>query len=117
MRTLLTFTVIATIVVSCSKQSPQKTSVDVDTLANVYAELLVLNERFGLSKDSLSAQQYENDYGEILRRHDYTKDRFASELKSVSQSPDSFRQLCERALLKFQEMRRKPSTAGTRGNS
>jgi hypothetical protein len=117
MKTLFLLTVVAIIVLSCSKQSPQKSSVDVDTLANVYAELLVLNERYSLAKDSLSAQQYESDYGEVLRRHDYTTDRFVSELGSVSQSPDSFRQLCDRALTKFQEMRRKPSPVETQGRS
>lgn len=117
MKTLFLLTVVAIIVLSCSRQSPQKTSVNVDSLANVYAELLVLNERYSLAKDSLSAQQYESDYGEALRSRGYTKDRFVSELGSVSQSPDSFRQLCDKALTKFQEMRRRSSVAGMQGRS
>ncbi len=115
MRTSIIYVVIAIFVFSCSKQSQQKSSVDVNTLANVYAELLVLNERYSLSKDSLSAQQYEIDYEEVLQKHDYTKDRFVSELGSVSQSPEAFRQLCDRAMAKFLEMRKMPATAITQG--
>ena len=115
MKTLLMFAVIAVFMFSCGKQSQQKPSVDVDTLANVYAELLVLNERYSVSNDSLSTQRYETDYKEVLRRHNYTKDRFVSELGSVSQSPDSFRQMCDRAMTRFLEMRKMPQTAGTPG--
>jgi hypothetical protein len=115
MKSLLIFTFLAVLVSSCGRPSPRKISVNVDTLANVYAELLVLNERYSLSKDSLSSQQYESDYKQVLQNHDYTRDRFVSELESVAQSPDDFRQLCDRALANFQLMRRKPSTPGQPG--
>jgi hypothetical protein len=115
MKTLLIVTFLAVLVSSCGKPSPRKTSVNVDTLANVYAELLVLNERYNISTDSLSSQQYESDYKQVLQNHDYTKERFVSELESVVQSPDEFRKLCDRALANFQLMRRKPSTPGQPG--
>jgi hypothetical protein len=110
MKSLLILTFVAVLVSSCGKPSPRKTSVNVDTLANVYADLLVLNERYSISKDSLSSQQYESDYNRVLQNHDYTKERFVSQLESVAQSPDEFRQLCDRALANFQLMRHKPST-------
>lgn len=109
MRFLLTIIIVAAVIVPSCKQSQPKTSFTVDSLATVYAELLVLNERYTISKDSLSAQQYESDYQDILQRHDYTKDRFSRDLETVSRSPEAFRILCDRAIAKFQEMRRKPT--------
>jgi len=117
MKTLLIFTVASFILFSCSKQPQEKTSVNVDTLASVYAELLVLNERYNLSKDSMSAQQYETDYEETLRKHDYTKARFVAELESVAQTPGPFRQLCDLASNKIQEMRKKSLAQAPRGRS
>lgn len=99
--------IVAGIVFGSCKQPPPKISVNVDSLATVYAELLVLNERYNLSKDSLSARQYEADYTDILQKYNYTKDRFSRELETVSKSPDDFRHLCDRALAEFQQMRRK----------
>jgi hypothetical protein len=117
MKSLLIFTFLAVLVSSCGRPSPRHISVNVDTLANVYAELLVLNERYSLSKDSLSSQRYEFDYKQVLQNHDYTKERFVSELESVAQSPDEFRKLCDRTMTNFQLMRRKATTEGRRGRS
>ncbi len=117
MRTLIVIGIVSICFYSCTKPAPRKTSVNLDTLATVYAELLVLNERYTLSKDSLSAVQYEAEYGDILRRHNYSKDRFGSELGSVVQSSDDFKQLCDRALTNFQRMRPKPSIPVQRGRS
>jgi cell shape-determining protein MreC len=117
MKTLLIPIFVSFLVSSCGRQSTQISSVNVDTLASVYSELLVLNERYSLSKDSLSSQQYESDYREVLRSHEYSKERFVSELESVAQSPDQFRQLCDRALMNFQQMRRRASIPAQRGHS
>ena len=117
MRILLTPILVSFLVSSCGRRSPQISSINVDTLAIVYSELLVLNERYSLSKDSLSSQQYESDYREVLENHKYSKDRFVAELGSVAQSPEDFRRLCDRALTNFQHMRRKPSSPGQRGRS
>ena len=117
MKILLILMFVSFLVSSCGRQSPQKSSVNVDTLASVYSELLVLNERYSLSKDSLSPQQYESDYREVLQSHDYSKERFVSELESVAQSPEEFRQLCDRALTNFQHMRRKALIPAQRGRS
>lgn len=117
MRVLLTFTIAAIVLFPCCKQSPAKISVNVDSLSTVYAELLVLNERYSIGKDSLSAQQYETDYTDVLQKHNYTKEQFSRELETVSGSPEAFRVLCDRVLTKFQEMRRKPSPPESRGRS
>jgi len=115
MKTLFIFTVASVIIFPCCEQPAKKTSINSDTLATVYAELLVLNERYSLSKDSLNADQYQTDYTEILRKHDYTRDRFASELRSVAESPAVFKRLCDQTMARFQEMRRKPSPKNTQG--
>jgi len=117
MKILLTLILGSIVLSSCSKQSPQKISVNVDTLATVYSELLVLNERYSLSKDSLTPQQYESEYKEVLSSHHYTKERFALELETVARSSDDFRRLCDRAMTNFQLMRRKVITESQRGRS
>ena len=117
MRLVLAFCITAVIALSCKRESSAKTSFNVDSLANAYAELLVLNERYNLAKDSLSGQQYETEYNDVLRAHNYTKDQFVSEIKSAAESPDSFRQLCDRAFARFQEMRKKPAPVPVQGHS
>jgi len=109
MRVLPILAVIAGIILAGCQQSPPKVSVNVDSLGTVYAELLVLNERYSLSKDSLSAQQYDSAYTDVLQKNQYTKDRFSRELETVSKSPDAFRQLCERVLAQFRVMRQMPA--------
>jgi Domain of unknown function (DUF4296) len=109
--------VAATIFCSCSRQSPHTTTVNVDTLANVYADLLILNERYNLGTDSLSAQEYEADYHDVLQQHKYTKEEFESQMQSAAGSPDEFRVLCERVLTRFQEIRRRPLRIGIHANS
>ena len=49
------------------------------------------------------------------KNHNYSKEKFVAELGSVTQSPEDFRQLCDRALTNFQHMRRKPSSPVQRG--
>ncbi len=109
--------VASLIVCSCSRQPVRKATFNVDTLANVYAELLVLHERYTLGKDSLSSQQYEQEYQNVLERHRYTKKEFTFEMESIAASPDEFGELCDRALTRFQEMRRRPPRIGISANS
>ncbi len=117
MKTGAALVIAATIACSCGKQQSRAVSVDVDTLANVYAELLVLNERFDLGRDSLSAGEYEREYRTVLQSHKYTKEEFESQIQSVAASPENFKLLCERALTRFQEMRRKAPRIGISANS
>lgn len=112
MRNVPALLVATMILCSCGKQSPRIASVNVDTLANVYAELLVLNERYDLGRDSLSAQQYQEEYRTVLQSHKYTKEEFESQIQSAATSPGEFRVLCDRALAKFQEMRGRPTAIG-----
>ncbi len=117
MKAGIAFFVAAVIICSCTKRPPHRTSVNVDTLATVYAELLVLNERYNLDRDSLSAQRYQQEYRDVLDRHKYTKEEFESEIESVAASPDEFRILCDRALAKFQQIRTHPPKIGITTNS
>jgi len=106
MRIALITIVAAAIVLGSCTESPKRPSFNADTLATVYAELLVLNERYSLSKDTLSPQQYQADYEEVLSRHKFAKDQFAADLEAASLSPDTFRLVCDRAMAQFQEMRK-----------
>lgn len=109
--------IIAVIIVSCGRPSPGTTPSSIENLANVYTELLVLNERYSLSKDSLSSQQYTSKYNEILEKRQYTKEKYTSDFEWAAQSPERFRQLCDRVTARLQEMRVRPDTLEKRGRS
>jgi len=116
MKTVFGFFFATLIVISCGKQTSHTSSVNVDTLATTYAELLVLNERYDIGKDSLSAERYETEYGNVLRAHHLTKDEFVAKFDAVVQSPEQFRTLSDRALARIQEIRRKPHAVGSQGH-
>jgi hypothetical protein len=115
MKNLLTIAVAAAIAFPGCTRSPQIPNVDVEALADTYAELLVLNERYNLSKDSLSAHQYALDYQEILRSHKFTEKQYVSELESCIQSPVLSKQLFDRTMAKLQEERPKGASRGKQG--
>ncbi len=117
MRTFLTSLMVLMTLFSACKQSQGASSIDIERLSSVYAELLVLNERFDLSKDSLSNQKYVTMYREILQKHRMTKDEYASQFEAVTTAPEMYRQLCDRALTKLQQMRGMPDTTGMRVRS
>ncbi len=89
---------------SCSKL-PGTSTIDVGRLADTYAELLVLNERYTLAKDSLSSERYIREYQQILRSHDLTKEEYASQFESAVCDASLYRDLCDRALRRLQTMR------------
>lgn len=117
MRIISTITFIAVIAFPCCKQSPETVPANLEPMATTYTELLVLNQRYTLSKDSLSTDRYDAEYQEILRRNNYTKERYFSELESLAQSPGSFKLLCDRALTKLQEMKTKSDAQDVKGRS
>ncbi len=112
MKAIAATLVVITIACSCGRRSLHASSVNVDSLANAYAELLVLNERYSLGRDTLSAEQYQHDCRNVLQRHQYTEEEFESQMETVAASPDEFRVLCDRALARFQDMRRGPMLVG-----
>jgi hypothetical protein len=117
MRTALSsFIVVSLLFVSC-KKSQGTSSVNIGQLADAYAELLVLNERYGMAKDSLSSQRYATEYRQILRNHSLTKEEYASQFETVVTSASLYRELCDRALAKLQTMRGRPDTTRTQGSS
>jgi hypothetical protein len=101
---------------SCKRSQTASTG-NLDALSRAYAELLVLNEHYTLAKDTISAQEYESRYRGILQKYNFTKEEFVAEYESVSQSPESFRQLCDLTLRRLQEMRSGTNIPGARGRS
>ncbi len=112
MRTFLTTLTVSVIFLSSCRQTRVSPSINVERLANAYAELLVLNERYNLSKDSLTTQQYVSAYEGILRSYDLTKDEYVAQFKTALASPGLYRQLCDKSLAKLQTMRPQPGTTG-----
>jgi hypothetical protein len=117
MRTVLNLFVVAALMFPACKKLQGTSAVNVTQLADTYAELLVLNERYSLTKDSLSSQRYATEYRQILRNHSLTKEEYASQFETVVTSASLYRELCDRALMKLQTMRGRPDTTGMRGRS
>ncbi len=114
MRTVLTSFVVAVLLFPACKKMPGTSSVNVEQLADTYAELLVLSERYSLAKDTLAGNLYTAEYERILRSHNLTKEEYASQFETAAGSATLYRELCDRALTKLQTMRGKPDTARTR---
>ena len=112
MKNFLIVVFVACLIIPGCTQSPRTPSVSVDTMADTYAELLVLNERYSLSKDSLSASQYTSEYEEILRNHKFAKEQYVSELELFAQSPTLSKQLFDMTMTKLQEKRTKRVSPG-----
>jgi hypothetical protein len=115
MRTALSsFIVVALLFVSC-KKSQGTSPINIGQLADAYAELLVLNERYSMAKDSISSQRYATEYQQILRNHNLTKEEYASEFETAACNASLYRELCDRALARLQTMRGRPDTTRMRG--
>ncbi|HEY6952730.1 MAG TPA: hypothetical protein VI758_10005 [Bacteroidota bacterium] len=117
MRFILIIAFVAVIALPCCKQAPNSVPANMESLATTYAELLVLNQRYTLAMDSLSADRYDSEYLEILRRNNYTREQYFSELESMTQSPGSYKLFCDRALAKLQEMKKSANGQDTKGRS
>ncbi len=96
--------VLSLVVASCGKMQGSS-SIDVGRLADTWAELLVLNERYTLAKDTLSGQKYVTEYQSILRNHGLTKEEYTSQFETVVCNAAMYRDLCDRALKRLQTMR------------
>ena len=112
MRSFLTSLIVSIVFLTGCQQSRTLSSVDVERLSNVYAELLLLNEGSGLSKDSVSRGEYTARYQEIFQKYKMTKDEYISQFETVVTSSGMFRQLCDLALLRLQRMRAMPGKTG-----
>ncbi len=117
MRTLTTSLALSLALLSSCTKTQVGPSVDVQRLADVYTQLLVLNERYNLSKDSLSQQQYAAACERILHTNGMTKDDYVSQFETVTASPGLYRQLCDLALMNLQRMRQKPDSSAVQGRS
>jgi hypothetical protein len=115
MKNLLILVVIVFFIFPGCTQKQKVPDVNVEAVADTYAELLVLNERYSLSKDSLSAQRYTSDYQDILREHKFTQKQYVSVLESVVQSPVLSKQLFDRMMAKLQEKNAKGATKNKQG--
>ncbi len=115
MRSWLTFIFVAVLVFAACKQPSSASVVDVDQLGDTYAELIALNERYSVSKDTASRQAYMTEYQQILQQHHLTKEEYASQFLETTANASLYRQLCDRALTRLQTMKTKPDTARTRG--
>ena len=113
---LSSFIICSLAFVSCRKMQVGS-SVNVGQLADTYAELLVLNERFVMTKDSLAGQRYAAEYQGILQRHNFTKEEYTSQFEIAASHAPLYRELCDRALKKLQTMRTGPDTTGMRPGS
>lgn len=115
MRTVLVSLALLSLIITSCRKLQMTTPVDVGRLADTYAELLVLNERYTLAKDSLSSQRYVAAYQEILRSHNLTKEEYASQFETVVCDASLYRDVCDRALKRLQSMRTGSGAPGMPG--
>lgn len=92
--------------VSCSDNSSTSLSKEELRIAEAYAEIILLNQRYQLSEEKGSppkADSFESQRDSVLLRYGLDRREFESEFLRLSQSPEKFKSLFEVAEQKLKE--------------